>query len=356
MFSTVATRELFGLDALSVPPSLEEAVEHGEVFTRRWVVDLILDLVGYTADRDLAKMVIVEPACGGGAFLGSIVERLSKSCRDRGRALTSALDSVRAFDLLDRNVRRSRESVEQGLVDQGWSRENAQEASRVWVNQGDYLLHDHSSREVDFVVGNPPYIRLEDVPDDRMNLYRRACTTMGGRADIYVGFFEKALKSLQSNGRLGFICADRWMRNQYGSRLRELIGQNYCMELTLSMHDADAFDEQVSAYPAITVIRNAAQGRPVAAEATGNFGSSGAAELLSWMHNEESDVLNASTIRAARLDHWFTGGDTWPADFLRILRSGSAHLRAERPEPRWESESPQAPTRYSSASRKMPSR
>jgi adenine-specific DNA-methyltransferase len=42
---------------------------HGEVFTQQWVVELILDLAGYTPDRDLADLLAVEPACGGGAFL-----------------------------------------------------------------------------------------------------------------------------------------------------------------------------------------------------------------------------------------------------------------------------------------------
>ncbi len=51
------------------------ADNHGEVFTRRWVVELILDLVGYTPDRDLAAMVALEPACGTGAFLVPMVEQ-----------------------------------------------------------------------------------------------------------------------------------------------------------------------------------------------------------------------------------------------------------------------------------------
>ena len=54
---------------------------HGEVFTRRWVVDLILDLVGYRTADDLGASVIVEPACGAGAFLVPIAERLAESCR-----------------------------------------------------------------------------------------------------------------------------------------------------------------------------------------------------------------------------------------------------------------------------------
>jgi len=39
----MATREPFGLDSLALPESLQEAVQHGEVFTRRWVVEMILD-------------------------------------------------------------------------------------------------------------------------------------------------------------------------------------------------------------------------------------------------------------------------------------------------------------------------
>jgi len=49
---------------------------HGEIFTRRWVVDTILDLVGYTSEANLATNVIVEPSCGSGAFLGPVSERL----------------------------------------------------------------------------------------------------------------------------------------------------------------------------------------------------------------------------------------------------------------------------------------
>ena len=49
---------------------------HGEVFTRRWVVELILDLAGFTADRDLASLTAVEPSCGAGAFVVPMVERV----------------------------------------------------------------------------------------------------------------------------------------------------------------------------------------------------------------------------------------------------------------------------------------
>ncbi|WP_277036854.1 Eco57I restriction-modification methylase domain-containing protein [Actinacidiphila oryziradicis] len=305
--------ELPGFSDTPLPESLAEAVEHGEVFTRRWVVETILDLVGYTDDRDLAATHIVEPACGAGAFLGPIAERLSASCHQRGRSIHEAMNAVAAFDLLDHNVQLSRDVVVQHLRKDGWDEDEAAAISRSWVRQGDYLLQERATQGADFVVGNPPYIRLEDVPDKRMSAYRAACPSMGGRADVYIGFYEVGLRSLKQGGALGFICADRWMRNQYGSKLRALVSSGYSMDLVLTMHEVDAFHEQVSAYPAITVIRNTPQGPAIAADTTKGFGPQEADEFRGWVKAREQSRINAPAYHAARLPHWFSGADSWPA-------------------------------------------
>lgn len=310
----VTGEALFDVGSSSLPLPSDAAVENGEVFTQRWVVDLILDLVGYTSDKDLAMLRIWEPACGAGAFLGPIVERLSASCRAFGRSLLEARDAIAALDLLGRNVEHARSLLAGQLVSERW---DASEASKVvdsWVNQGDYLL-PASSRpaDADFVVGNPPYIRLEDVPDERMAAYRSVCPTMGGRADIYVGFYEWGLRSLKPGGKLGFICADRWMRNQYGRRLRQMVGCRFSMDLALIMHDVDAFHDQVSAYPAITVMSNGRQGVAIAADTTRDFGPTQARELLAWTKEKSAVRIDANAFHAARLPHWFQGDDSWPA-------------------------------------------
>ncbi|MFB6889358.1 Eco57I restriction-modification methylase domain-containing protein [Kitasatospora sp. NPDC056327] len=309
----MATLALSGADLRALPGVPSDAVEHGEVFTRRWVVELILDLLGYTSDKDLSEVRLVEPACGEGAFLGVIASRISESCRARGRAITDAAGSVRAFDLLSRNVSQSRARVEEQLIADGWGRDDAQQVAHAWVERGDYLLQKDSGHRADIVVGNPPYIRLEDVPDARMSAYREACSTMGGRADIYIGFYEVALRSLKPEGKLGFICADRWMRNQYGRKLRQLVTRQFSMDLALVMHDVDAFQEQVSAYPAITVISRRAQGVAVAADATHAFGESEAREFLAWRETTDERSVENRAFQATRLDHWFPGEDSWPA-------------------------------------------
>jgi adenine-specific DNA-methyltransferase len=309
----MADPALFSLDSLFPPESLPETSEHGEVFTRGWVVETVLDLIGYTAERDLARMRIVEPACGAGAFLGPIAERLSASCRSHRRSLPEAIHAIEAFDLLDRNVRLSQDLVTQRLLADGWDPIHIDRAVHAWIGRGDYLLRQHPAGTADFVVGNPPYIRLEDVPDARMSAYRSACPTMGGRADIYVGFYETGLQSLKPGGRLGFICADRWMRNQYGRQLRELISRRYSMDLVLTVHDVDAFHDQVSAYPAITIITSGVQGSAIAADTTREFGPHQAQKFCDWVMTSDQPLIQEYSYQAARLPHWFPGGDSWPA-------------------------------------------
>jgi len=240
----------------------EPGGEHGEVFTRRWVVELILDLAGYRADEDLGAATIVEPSCGCGAFMLPIVERLAESCRRHGRQLRDTDRAVRGFDLLEHNAEHTRKAVMDKLLALGEPIDAAERLSQQWVRTDDFLLADLRGLEADFVVGNPPYVRLEEVPSELSDAYRRELPTMRGRADIFVGFFERGLSMLTPCGRLAFICADRWMRNQYGARLRALVAESFAVDSVLVMHDVDAFEEPVAAYPAITVIRNGPRDPP----------------------------------------------------------------------------------------------
>src|SRR5581483_9523672 len=147
----------------------------------------------------------------------------------------------------------------------------------------------------------------EDVPDARMQAYRQACRTMTGRSDIYVGFFETALSTLRSAGRLGFICADRWMRNQYGRLLRRLISDSYDLEFVMSMHDVDAFDTQVAAYPAITVIRRGVQRSAVIADTTSHFSAGDARQVLAYARSKDTGIVANGRYEIGRLPHWFSG-------------------------------------------------
>lgn len=299
--------------AASLVASAEEGNDYGAVFTRRWVVELILDLVCYSPTADLAAQRAIEPACGAGAFLGPMVERLSRSCWHHGRRISEAADAIRACDLQPRHVAESRWVVEECLVGGGWDRADARALAERWVTHDDFLLGRHEFGSADYVIGNPPYIRLEAVSEARSAGYRRACATMGGRADVYVGFFEVGLNSLCAGGGLGFICADRWMRNQYGHRLRSMVTKDFSVETVIEMHDVDAFQDEVSAYPSITVLRRASQGPAIVATAKQGFDEAAARRIRIWASSKSDVQLSDPTCEAARLSTWFGDVASWPS-------------------------------------------
>ncbi|WP_448071993.1 Eco57I restriction-modification methylase domain-containing protein [Georgenia yuyongxinii] len=293
-------------------------VEYGEVFTRRWVVETILDLVGYTTDRDLTKHILVEPAVGSGAFLGPIVERLAASAVEHGVRFEMLADAIRGYDLQPQHVESCRALAAEILRSHGAHEGEAQWLAHTWIHHADFLLDDVDT-PADFVVGNPPYIRSDDLNDATEDAYRARWTTMWGRADIFIGFYERSLAMLKPGGKLGYICADRWMRNSYGARLRQLITERYAVETLWQMHDVDAFHAEVSAYPAITVLANQAQGPVTVLDTTAEFGPDGAREAAKFTFSDATDAEGAGWV-GSRLDDWFEGNDLWPAGPPALIR------------------------------------
>jgi len=229
--------------------------ERGAVFTRREIVDFILDLVGYTADRPLHELRLLEPSFGVGDFLLPALDRLLRAWRIAGapEPSTALRDAVRAVELHRSSAVIVRSKIISHLKAAGISSNAAVALTDAWLIQGDFLLvplDDH----FDFVVGNPPYVRQELIPNALMAEYRTRYRTIYDRADIYVPFIERSLSLLTEGGSSGFICSDRWMKNRYGGPLREHVARKFQLKVYVDMVDTPAFHANVVAYPAITII------------------------------------------------------------------------------------------------------
>lgn len=221
--------------------------QHGDVFTSPEVVSYMLDLVGYTADIDLSRTSILEPSCGEGEFVVEITRRLWESSRRFGFDLSTAFQSnVFAYDIDESKIASCRSRIaELGLS-------LPLEGN---IHQADFLTAD--IRSFDVVIGNPPYIRYEQIPAELLSSYKQQFHTFHYRADLYILFFEKTLKHLNPGGRHCFICSNRWLKNEYGKKLRGWIAHSFRLESIVSLEKAtDAFQEDVLAYPAITLISN----------------------------------------------------------------------------------------------------
>jgi len=233
--------------------------ERGGIFTRREVVEFILDLTGYTADKPLYSRTLLEPSFGEGDFLLVAVERLLVAYQLNTQSMLNIAsdlrDSIRAVELHPETFQRAYEKLNLLLRKFDITQSDADALLGKWLVCGDFLLTDLPFK-FSYVVGNPPYVRQEMIPDTLLLEYRRRFKTIFDRADLYVPFIEKSLSLLAPQGSLGFICADRWMKNKYGGPLRRLVAEKYHLEYYVDMFDTEAFSVDVTTYPAVTVIVN----------------------------------------------------------------------------------------------------
>ena len=260
--ASAAARQLAFPELSPVPDAVKALAaagkeERGAIFTRREVVDFILDLAGYTSDRKLYELRLLEPSFGDGDFLLPAISRLLESAHRHGvpsdqfsRVLANALCGV---ELHEATFEKTKRAVIACLREADIDAVQARGLARSWLRQGDFLLQEFSET-FDFVIGNPPYVRQELIPDILMTEYRTRFRTIYDRADLYIPFIEHSLNNLSERGVLGFICADRWMKNRYGGPLRKLVAESFHLRAYVDMVDTPAFHSDVIAYPAITVI------------------------------------------------------------------------------------------------------
>lgn len=121
----------------------------------------------------------------------------------------------------------------------------------------------------DIAFANPPYIRQEKIESFRVNdkpviaksQLKADYTTFAGTADIYVYFYERALRLLKPAGSLAFITSNKWYRSGYGRGLREWLSTNARILKIIDFGDAPVFE--AIAYPTILVgTRKLKPGRP----------------------------------------------------------------------------------------------
>lgn len=288
---------------------------HGVVLTKPHVVELILDLAGYSASADLGSKALLEPSCGNGAFLLAAASRLLASAHLHRRNPATLGNALASFDIDEGRVMETRQALLSLLAANDLVGSAAQALVQGWVSHADFLLAPFD-RKFDFVVGNPPYIRIEQFSPELQGEYRRRFSTIFDRADLYVAFIERGLDLLNEIGVLSFICADRWTLNQYGRRLRGFISSRFHVHTYVDLHTASPFESSVVAYPSIFVIGPASVSQTqVASLSTADPGE--CAEL------SRSIRTGSGQSKVSVYDDWFVGEAPWvlsSPDHLRILR------------------------------------
>ena len=181
----------------------------------------------FAARRPRADETLLDPGCGTGAFLEGVV----RWC-DLQRCPLPRLVGVEADPVLLEQARCSLRNVDQ-----------------VTLLHEDFLA-PRSSR-FDYIIGNPPYVAITGLSIEERKRYRQQYRTARARFDLYLLFFEQALKLLKPTGRLVFITPEKFLYVQTAEPLRRELAQLAVEEIELV--EESAFGDLVT-YPTITTV------------------------------------------------------------------------------------------------------
>ena len=95
----------------------------------------------------------------------------------------------------------------------------------------------------DIVIGNPPYIQLQDNNGELAQKYEMLYfSAFAKTGDIYCLFYEKGLSLLKPSAHLCFITSNKWMRAGYGEKLRQFLSTNACPKLLIDLAGEKIFE------------------------------------------------------------------------------------------------------------------
>ena len=78
----------------------------------------------------------------------------------------------------------------------------------------------------DSVIGNPPYVRIQGFPHEQIDYFTKHYTAAKGNYDLYIIFVESGYNLLNSKGVFGNILPNKFFRTDYGNGLRKLLTDN----------------------------------------------------------------------------------------------------------------------------------
>lgn len=223
--------------------------ELGQVFTPNWLVDYMLDLIEYNGDSILDKKIL-EPSCGDGAFLVEITRRYITT------ALKSGFNCEEIKELLEEYIL----GIE---LDEVYYRKCIERLNEVaaqyeiygvkWnVINGDALRLE-GFNELDIVIGNPPYIRVHNLPiADREFIKENFASCSQGNIDIYVAFYELAYRKIKEDGVVCYVTPNSFMRTRNAMLFREYIKKNNAIHTFVDFKDKKIFS--AATYNAIMVL------------------------------------------------------------------------------------------------------
>lgn len=223
----------------------------GQVFTPDWLVEEMLDHVDYKGNNVLDKKLL-EPSCGDGSFLVAAAQRLITAGKEAG------LNTEQIHAQLEANIW-GVDYDEEILPVAAAKLDSLTAAEGIPVVEwnlvhSDALLFEHYG-EFDFVVGNPPYIRIHKM-DEALKGRVKQFALSTGLVDLYIIFFELGLRWLNNEGKLVYVSPNSWMKNSSQKAFRNSLINSRKISKVVNYGTKPIFGKDASTYASVVVLHN----------------------------------------------------------------------------------------------------
>jgi adenine-specific DNA-methyltransferase len=149
--------------------------------------------------------------------------------------LNNLLNQIQMFDLTpkERKLKKEKQQKLQTEIENISTEIEEIKNSTIYKNAFEWrfefpeVLNNNGNFEgFDLVIGNPPYIQLQSMGKITDALEKINYQTFTKTGDIYSLFYEKGTSILKNNGVLSYITSNKWMRADYGVKLRNFFIEN----------------------------------------------------------------------------------------------------------------------------------
>lgn len=221
----------------------------GQVFTPEYIVCEMLDYVDYTIENDILDKHIIDNSCGNGAFLIQIAKRYIQSSINKNLTKEKIIQGLETFiHGIDNDIvaiENCITNLNNLVLNYGFENIN-------WDIRNDNTLKvkDYDGK-MDFVVGNPPYVRVHNL-EDTYNDVKQFKFADGGMTDLYLVFFEIGFNMLNNSGKLCYITPSSWLNSLAAKKLRCHIAEHQNLVALIDLEHFQAFDK-ITTYTLISV-------------------------------------------------------------------------------------------------------
>ncbi|OHA26610.1 MAG: hypothetical protein A3D52_00880 [Candidatus Taylorbacteria bacterium RIFCSPHIGHO2_02_FULL_44_36] len=184
--------------------------QNGVVFTPEWIADFMVEEV-LNDQKITGQEKILDAGCGEGVFTIVAAEKFAKLS---GKSIEKVIEeNIYFIDISKSYIEKTKQNL-QKLSKNKIAKYNA--------TIGDFCFNDFDEK-FDFIIGNPPYVRIQNLNDRRELLQKKFITASNGSIDLYFCFFERALNLLKENGKISFITPNSHFYSAAGKNLRDLL-------------------------------------------------------------------------------------------------------------------------------------